>query len=61
MDDWRDFHGPNAGHILELYDRFRQNPESVDAATRAYFASAELTKRWFYRERKTSFVGHACA
>ncbi len=39
MDDWRDFHGPNAGYVLELYDRFRQNPDSVDAATRAYFAT----------------------
>jgi hypothetical protein len=39
MNDWRDFHGPNAGYVLELYDRFRQNPESVDAATRAYLAT----------------------
>ena len=39
MDDWPDFHGPNAGYVLELYDRFRQNPESVDAATQAYFTT----------------------
>ncbi len=39
MDDWHDFPGPNAGYVLELYDRFRQNPESVDAATRAYLAT----------------------
>ncbi len=38
MDLWREFHGPNAGFVLELYDRYRQNPESVDAATRAFFA-----------------------
>ncbi len=30
--------GPNAGYIAELYDRYRQDPESVDAATRAFFA-----------------------
>jgi len=38
MGFWREFHGPNAGFVLELYDRYRRNPESVDAATRAFFA-----------------------
>ncbi len=27
----------NAGYVLELYDRYRQDPASVDAQTRAYF------------------------
>ncbi len=31
------FYGPNAGYVLELYERYRQNPTSVDAATRAIF------------------------
>lgn len=31
------FHGVNAGYVLELYDRYRQNPDSVDAATRNIF------------------------
>ena len=31
------FHGPNEGYILELYERYAQNPASVDAATRAFF------------------------
>src|SRR5262245_16346333 len=31
------FHGPNAGYVLELYDRYQQDPQSVDAATRAFF------------------------
>ncbi len=35
---WRDFPGPNAGYILELYDRYQQNPDSVDAATRDFFS-----------------------
>jgi len=38
MNGWRDFLGPNAGYVIELYDRYRQNPESVDAVARAYFA-----------------------
>ncbi|MDQ2798295.1 MAG: 2-oxoglutarate dehydrogenase E1 component [Armatimonadota bacterium] len=37
MSDLEEFYGPNAGYVLELYDRFRQNPDSVDAATRAAF------------------------
>jgi 2-oxoglutarate dehydrogenase E1 component len=37
MDIWHDFHGPNAGYILELYDRYRADPGSVDAAARALF------------------------
>ncbi|NLX08720.1 MAG: 2-oxoglutarate dehydrogenase E1 component [Chloroflexi bacterium] len=37
MNFWRDFHGPNAGYILELYDRYRQNPDAVDPETRAFF------------------------
>ncbi len=37
MNIWQDFHGPNAGYVLELYERYRSDPASVDAATRAYF------------------------
>jgi 2-oxoglutarate dehydrogenase E1 component len=37
MNIWGDFHGPNAGYVLELYERYRQNPNSVDLYTRAYF------------------------
>lgn len=33
------FHGPNAGYVLELYERYRNAPESVDEATRQFFAS----------------------
>ncbi|MFO7271925.1 MAG: 2-oxoglutarate dehydrogenase E1 component [Sphaerobacter thermophilus] len=31
------FHGPNAGYVLELYDRYLRDPESVDPETRAIF------------------------
>jgi 2-oxoglutarate dehydrogenase E1 component len=32
-----DFHGPNIGYILELYDRFREDPNAVDETTRNFF------------------------
>ncbi|HEV2583424.1 MAG TPA: 2-oxoglutarate dehydrogenase E1 component [Ktedonobacteraceae bacterium] len=31
------FYGPNAGYVLELYERYQQNPATVDSATRAFF------------------------
>jgi 2-oxoglutarate dehydrogenase E1 component len=31
------FTGVNAGYVFELYERYRQNPDSVDPATRAAF------------------------
>jgi 2-oxoglutarate dehydrogenase E1 component len=31
------FHGPNSGYVLELYERYRQDPESVDPVTRQAF------------------------
>ena len=33
----RDFHGPNLGYILELYDRFQDDPDSVDETARRLF------------------------
>ena len=30
-------YGPNAGYVQELYDRYKHNPQSVDAASRAVF------------------------
>jgi 2-oxoglutarate dehydrogenase E1 component len=37
--DFTDFQGVNEGYVLELYDRFRADPESVDEATRERFRS----------------------
>lgn len=37
MQNWTDFHGPNAGYILELYERYQADPTAVDSATRAFF------------------------
>jgi 2-oxoglutarate dehydrogenase E1 component len=33
------FHGVNAGYVLELYERYQQDPASVDPASRATFAT----------------------
>lgn len=33
------FYGPNAGYVLDLYERYKQNPASVDEATRNFFAT----------------------
>jgi 2-oxoglutarate dehydrogenase E1 component len=37
MLDLKTFYGPNAGYVLNLYERYKQNPAWVDAATRALF------------------------
>jgi 2-oxoglutarate dehydrogenase E1 component len=37
MQSWSDFHGPNAGYVLELYERYQRDPAAVDGATRAFF------------------------
>jgi 2-oxoglutarate dehydrogenase E1 component len=39
MYDLETFYGPNAGYVLDLYERYKQNPASVDDATRAIFAT----------------------
>src|SRR5262245_25492613 len=37
MGPWEGFSGINHGYVLELYERFRNDPGSVDSATRAIF------------------------
>jgi 2-oxoglutarate dehydrogenase E1 component len=37
MGPWEGFSGVNSGYVLELYERFRRDPSSVDPATRAIF------------------------
>jgi 2-oxoglutarate dehydrogenase E1 component len=46
MTSLSEFYGPNAGYILELLEKYRRDPNSVDAATRAYFEehAAELER-----------------
>ena len=38
MNPWDDFHGPNAAYLIEIYDRYCRDPESVSPEARAYFA-----------------------
>ncbi|HEV2092178.1 MAG TPA: 2-oxoglutarate dehydrogenase E1 component [Rubrobacter sp.] len=33
------FYGPNLGYVLELYERYREDPDSVDEGTRRFFES----------------------
>jgi ABC-2 type transport system ATP-binding protein len=37
----RGFHESNLGHLLELYERYREDPESVDEETREFFEGWE--------------------
>ncbi len=37
MNTGSDFQGVNLGYVLELYERYLSNPNSVDSSTRAYF------------------------
>ncbi|HEX8672025.1 MAG TPA: 2-oxoglutarate dehydrogenase E1 component [Longimicrobium sp.] len=43
MADLREFTGPNAAYVLDLYDRFLSDPASVDEEWRGYFASFSPT------------------
>ncbi|MDQ3376435.1 MAG: 2-oxoglutarate dehydrogenase E1 component, partial [Actinomycetota bacterium] len=33
------FYGPNLGYVLELYERYREDPDSVDKGAREFFES----------------------
>src|SRR5581483_2766818 len=37
MDNLETFYGPNAGYVLDLYERYLRDPDAVDAVTRAVF------------------------
>jgi 2-oxoglutarate dehydrogenase E1 component len=37
MDFWHQFPGPNAAYVLELYERYRHDPQSLDPGTRRFF------------------------
>jgi 2-oxoglutarate dehydrogenase E1 component len=39
MNSWNDFYGPNAGYLMELYERFLADPNQVDAETQRFFAT----------------------
>ena len=37
MDISHIFHGPNSGYVLDLYERYLKDPDSVDSTTRTIF------------------------
>jgi 2-oxoglutarate dehydrogenase E1 component len=37
MSGWQEFTGLNRGYVLELYEKYRRDPSSVDSETRALF------------------------
>jgi len=37
MDYQHEFHGPNIGYVLELYEQYRHDPDSVGASARRFF------------------------
>src|SRR4051812_28771575 len=37
MGSWQEFSGLNRGYVLEAFERYRQDPASVDPETRALF------------------------
>lgn len=37
MDIWKNFHGPNIAYVLELYEKYQQDPNSVDETTQKFF------------------------
>ncbi len=44
MDILREFYGPNAGYVLELYDKFLNDPSSVDPEVRELFLKWKPTQ-----------------
>ncbi|MFC0273915.1 2-oxoglutarate dehydrogenase E1 component [Metabacillus herbersteinensis] len=34
---WEDFHGPNLGYVMEMYDLYKEDPNSVDKDLRTIF------------------------
>jgi 2-oxoglutarate dehydrogenase E1 component len=55
MGSWQDFQGINAGYVAELYEKYRQDPASVDAGSRAAF------DRWSPPESKVAALTPASA
>ncbi|MBC7879622.1 MAG: 2-oxoglutarate dehydrogenase E1 component [Anaerolineales bacterium] len=43
MTSEHEFHGPNLGYILELYEQYRSDPNSVDESTRQLFQGWQPT------------------
>lgn len=49
MNYWREFHGPNVAYLLDLFDRYERDPESLDEETRAFFDQNQVAIRQMLR------------
>ncbi|MFL5656897.1 MAG: thiamine pyrophosphate-dependent enzyme, partial [Ktedonobacteraceae bacterium] len=58
MHDLDAFYGPNAGYVLELYERYLQNPENVDPQTRAIFDTWSRDRETPLGEETREMDGH---
>ncbi|MDE3838939.1 2-oxoglutarate dehydrogenase E1 component [Bacillus methanolicus] len=53
---WYGFHGPNLGYVIDLYEKYLEDPELVDPEMRAYFeqwgppVSAKVEPQTIYTE-----------
>ncbi|SFE35865.1 2-oxoglutarate dehydrogenase E1 component [Alteribacillus iranensis] len=36
-EPWQEFYGPNLGYLMDLYEQYKEDPESVDQETREWF------------------------
>ena len=51
---WREFHGPNAAYLINLYEKYKEDPLSVDEEARAYFERHELELQYLINENGVS-------
>ncbi|WP_141433570.1 2-oxoglutarate dehydrogenase E1 component [Bacillus sp. 03113] len=51
----KDFFGPNLGYVVELYDKYLENPQSVDEDMRSYF------QKWGSPIKKSEVNAHSKA
>ncbi len=51
MGSWQEFSGLNRGYVLELYEKYRHDPASIDPETRAVF------EQWTPPAEETPAVG----
>src|SRR6266566_656213 len=58
MHDLETFYGPNAGYVLELYERYLQDPSSVDAATRSVFDKWSQEEQVSLKAEEGKMDGH---
>ncbi len=61
MDLRRDFQGPNLGYVLELFERFQADPDSVDPDSRAFFEMNSDGLQSFVFEERNGMMDVAAA